>query len=48
MIAGGGPVIAPWDAWTAADDGHQTRAITELPGGQAAIIPPSLPDERHA
>jgi len=31
MIARGGPVITSWDAWTAADDGHRTSAISEPP-----------------
>ena len=38
MIAGGGPVITSWDAWTAVDDGHQTAANPE-PAVRPAVWP---------
>lgn len=42
MIAGGGPVITSWDAWTAADDGHQTTAPAEPPVRPAAWPTPDV------
>jgi hypothetical protein len=52
MIAGGGPVIASWDAWTTADDGHRTSAIAGPPVRPAGRAGnqwlPALPDERRA
>src|SRR6185436_16613214 len=41
MIAGGAPVIASCDAWTAADDGHQTSAITGPRRGRPDGRPPT-------